>query len=81
MKIKSLADVKILSERMLRIKGSAEHSRWPCVYKTFMFCRWKITQQCAVQEIPSERTIDCLSLLVSIESGDALSRPVLRTAL
>ena len=24
-------DVKILSDRMLRIKGSAEHSRWTCV--------------------------------------------------
>ena len=24
-------DVKILSDRMLGIKGSAEHSRWTCV--------------------------------------------------
>ena len=24
-------DVKILSDRMLGIKGSAEHSRWACV--------------------------------------------------
>ena len=42
---------KILSDRMLGIKGSADHSRWTCVDST-------------AQKMPSETTTACVRLLV-----------------
>ena len=54
--------MKILSGRMLRIKGSAEHSRWTCVDRPSCSVDEKL--QRAAQKMPSETTTACVSLLV-----------------
>ena len=56
--------MKILSDRMLRIIGSAEHSRWTRVDRPLCSVDKKITQQRAAQKMPSETTTTCVSLLV-----------------
>ena len=55
--------MKILSDRMLRIKSSAEHSRWACVDRPSCSVDEKL-QQRAAQKMPSETTTAYVSLLV-----------------
>ena len=55
--------MKILSDRMLRIKGSAEHSRWTCVDRPSFSVDEELHNN-AAQKIPSETTTACVSLLV-----------------
>ena len=55
-------DVKILCDRMLRIKGSAEHSRWTCVDRPSCSVDEKLHDN--AQKMPSETTTACVSLLV-----------------
>ena len=50
--------MKILSDRMLRIKGSAEHSRWTGI----TLCRSTITQHRAAQKMPSKKDVSLLVL-------------------
>ena len=55
--------MKILSDRILGIKGSAEHSRWICVDRPSCSVDKKIRQR-AAQKMPSETTSACVRLLV-----------------
>ena len=51
--------MKILSDRILRIKGSAEHSRCKCVDRLLALSMYNYAQQCAAQKMPSKKD-DCL---------------------
>ena len=63
-------DVKILSDRMLRIKGSAEHS---CSVDE------KLHNNAPHRKCFRKRRLPASACLFSLESGVALSRTVLRT--
>ena len=57
-------DLKILSDRMLRIKGSAEHSRWICVDRPSCSVDEKLHNNAPHRKMPSETTTACVSLLI-----------------
>ena len=71
-------DVKILSDRMLGIKGSAEHSRWTYVDRP----SWSVDKK--IHNAPHRkclwnRRLPASACLFSLESGVALSPMALRT--
>ena len=49
---------------MLRIKGSAEHSRWTCVYRPSCSVDEKLHNNAPHRKMPLETTTACVSLLV-----------------
>ena len=71
-------DVKILSDRMLGIKGSAEHSRWTCVDRPSCSVDKKL-HNAPHRKCLRKRRLPASACLFSLESGVALSPTVLRT--
>ena len=71
-------DVKILSDRMLGIKGSAEHSRWTCVDKPSCSVDKKL-YNAPHRKCLRKRRLPASACLFFLESGVALSPTVLRT--
>ena len=57
-------DVKILSDRMLRIKGSAENSRWTCVYRPSRSADEQLHNNAPHRKCLQKKTTACVSLLV-----------------
>ena len=57
-------DVKILSDRMLRIKGSAEHSRWTCVDRPSRSADEQLHNNAPHRKCLRKKTTACVSLLV-----------------
>ena len=57
-------DVKILSDRMLRIKGSAEHSRWTCGDRPSRFADKQLHNNAPHRKCLRKKTTACVSLLV-----------------
>ena len=59
-----MRDVKILSDRMLRIKGSAEHSRWTCVDRPSRFADEQLYNNAPHRKCLRKKTTACVILLV-----------------
>ena len=57
-------DVKILSDRMLGIKGSAEHSRWTCIDRPSRSADEQLHNNAPHRKWLREKTTACVSLLV-----------------
>ena len=57
-------DVKILSDRMLRINGSAEHSRWTCVDRPSRSTDKQLHNNAPYRKRLRKKTSVCVSLLV-----------------
>ena len=72
-------DVKILSDRMLRIKGSTKHSSWTCVDRPSCSVDEKLHNNAPHRKYLRKRRLPASACLFSLESGVALSRTVLRT--
>ena len=56
--------MKILSDRMLRIKGFAEHSRWTCVDRPSRSANDQLHNNASHRKCLQEKTAACVSLLV-----------------
>ena len=56
--------MKILGDRMLRIKGSAEHSRWTCVDRASRSADEQLHNNEPHKKFLREKTTACVSLLV-----------------
>ena len=57
-------DVKILGDRMLRIRGSAEHSRWTCVDRPSRSADKQLHNNAPPRKCLRKKTTACVSLLV-----------------
>ena len=57
-------DVKILSDRMLCIKGSAEHSRCTCVDRPLRSADGQLHNKAPHRKCLREKTTACVSLFV-----------------
>ena len=72
--------MKILSDRVLRMKDSAEHSRCNrCVDRPSRSADERLHNNAPHRKCLQEMTTACVGLVFSLESGVALSRKVLRT--
>ena len=71
--------MKIVSDRMLRIKGSAEHFRWTCVNRPSCSVDEKLHDNAPHRKCLRKRRLPASACLFSFLSGVALSRTVLRT--
>ena len=56
--------MKILSDRMLRIKGSAEHSRCTCVDRLLRSADEQLNNNAPHRKCLRDKTTACVSLLV-----------------
>ena len=64
----------ILSDRMLRIKGSAEHSRWTCVDRPSCSVDEKLHNNAPHRKCLRKRRLPASACLFSLESSMALSK-------
>ena len=69
----------ILSDRMLGIKGTADHSRWTCVDRPSCYVDKKLHNNAPHRKCLRKRRLPASACLFSLESGMALSPTVLRT--
>ena len=74
-------DVKILTDRMLHIKGSAEHFRCTCYVPIDLHALPinNYTTTCRRENAFENRRLPASACLFSLQPGVALSRTVLRT--
>ena len=68
---------KVLSDRMMRIKGSGEHSRWTCVDRPSCSVDEKLHNNARHRKCFRKRRLPTSACLFSLESSVALSRTVL----
>ena len=68
---------KIRSDRMLRIKGFAEHSRWTCIDRLSCSVDEKLHNNAPHRKCLRKRRLPASACLFSLESSVALSRTVL----
>ena len=59
-------DVKILSDRMMRIKSSAEHSRGTCVDRPSRYADEQLHNNAPHRNCLRKRTTACVTLFVSL---------------
>ena len=74
-------DAKVLSDRLLRIKNSAEHSRCTHVDRPSHSAdeQFNYITTRRTEKVFEKRRLPASACLFSLESGVALSRTVLRT--
>ena len=68
-----------LSDRMLGIKGSADHSRWTCVDRPSCSVDKKLRNNALHRKCLRKRRLPASAYMFSLESGMTLSPTVLRT--